>query len=353
MSDSTKQKALVKLHAIVRKIGYPDKWKDYSTITIVSDDIVSNMRNTAAYNYNRDINKIGKPVDRTEWFETPPTIDAYYDPTQNNINFPAGILQPPFFYLDGDDAINYGGIGLVIGHEITHGFDDQGRQFDANGNLKDWWTADDAKKFKERAANIIRQYNGYVVVDTFHINGALTEGENLADNGGLAITYAAFKKTPQGKSDSLINGPAPDQRFFPECGADRQAVENCATEAASDRRGILDARVREHDTLCQVDLVSECRVACGPAQLIRLFGRGRWRLLSFDIYRRFSRSRACSQRIGPARGRVPPGTSVRPAAGDAPNPAAAFGSTQIRRSVADTPTRAGPTRRQLRATPLV
>ena len=214
MSDSTKQKALVKLHAIVRKIGYPDKWKDYSTITIVRDDIISNLRNTAAYNYNRDINKIGKPVDRTEWFETPPTIDAYYDPTQNNINFPAGILQPPFFYLDGDDAINYGGIGLVIGHEITHGFDDQGRQFDANGNLKDWWTADDAKKFKERASNIIRQYDGYVVVDTFHINGALTEGENLADNGGLAITYAAFKKTAQGKSDSLINGLTPDQRFF-------------------------------------------------------------------------------------------------------------------------------------------
>ena len=214
MSDSTKQKALVKLHAIVRKIGYPDKWKDYSTITIVRDDIIANLRNTTAYNYNRDINKIGKPVDRTEWFETPPTIDAYYDPTQNNINFPAGILQPPFFYLNGDDAINYGGIGLVIGHEITHGFDDQGRQFDANGNLKDWWTADDAKKFKERAANIIRQYNGYVVVDTFHINGALTEGENLADNGGLAITYAAFKKTAQGKSDSLINGLTPDQRFF-------------------------------------------------------------------------------------------------------------------------------------------
>ncbi len=214
MSDSTKQKALVKLHAIVRKIGYPDKWKDYSTIDIVRDDIISNLRNTAAYNYHRDLNKIGKPVDRTEWFETPPTIDAYYDPTQNNINFPAGILQPPFFYLDGDDAINYGGIGLVIGHEITHGFDDEGRQFDANGNLKDWWTADDAKKFKERAANIIRQYNGYVVVDTFHINGALTEGENLADNGGLAITYAAFKKTPQGRSDSLINGLTPDQRFF-------------------------------------------------------------------------------------------------------------------------------------------
>ncbi len=214
MSDSTKQKALLKLNAIVKKIGYPDKWKDYSSITIVRDDIIANLRNTANYIYKRSINKIGKPVDRTEWFMTPPTIDAYYDPTQNNINFPAGILQPPFFYLDGDDAINYGGIGFVIGHEITHGFDDQGRQFDADGNLKDWWSAADAAKFKQRASNIIRQYNGYIAVDTFHINGELTEGENLADNGGLAISYAAFKKTPQGKSDSLINGLTPDQRFF-------------------------------------------------------------------------------------------------------------------------------------------
>ena len=214
MSDSTKHKALVKLKAIVKKIGYPDKWKDYSTVNIVRDDIIANLRQTSNYEYKRSLNKIGKPVDRTEWFMTPPTIDAYYDPTQNNINFPAGILQPPFFYLNGDDAINYGGIGFVIGHEITHGFDDEGRQFDANGNMKDWWTATDAAKFKQRAANIINQYNGYVAIDTFHINGALTEGENLADNGGLAISYAAFKKTPQGKSNDLINGLTPDQRFF-------------------------------------------------------------------------------------------------------------------------------------------
>ncbi len=214
MSDSTKQKALVKLHAIVKKIGYPDKWKDYSTVNIVRDDIIANLRQTANYEFKRSLNKIGKPVDRTEWFMTPPTIDAYYDPTQNNINFPAGILQPPFFYLHGDDALNYGGIGFVIGHEITHGFDDQGRQFDANGNMKDWWTATDAAKFKLRAANIVNQYNGFVVIDTFHINGALTEGENLADNGGLAISYAAFKNTAQGKSTELINGLTPDQRFF-------------------------------------------------------------------------------------------------------------------------------------------
>ena len=214
MSDSTKQKALVKLRAIVKKIGYPDKWKDYSSIQIGRDDILANLRQTTNYEFKRSLGKIGKPVDRTEWFMTPPTIDAYYDPTQNNINFPAGILQPPFFYLDGDDALNYGGIGYVIGHEITHGFDDQGRQFDANGNLKDWWTAADAANFKNRASFIIKQYNGYIAIDTFHINGRLTEGENLADNGGLAISYAAFKKTAQGKNNELINGLTPDQRFF-------------------------------------------------------------------------------------------------------------------------------------------
>ncbi len=214
MSDSTKQKALVKLHAIVKKVGYPDKWKDYSSITITRDDIVANLSATTHYTYNRDIAKIGKPVDRAEWLMTPPTINAYYDPTQNNINFPAGILQPPFYFSSGDDAVNYGGIGLVIGHEITHGFDDQGRQYDGDGNLKDWWSAEDAKKFKQRAQNIINQYNGYVAVDTFHLNGALTEGENIADNGGLAIAYAAFKKTAQGKGTDKIDGFTPDQRFF-------------------------------------------------------------------------------------------------------------------------------------------
>ncbi len=145
---------------------------------------------------------------------TPPTINAYYEPTQNNINFPAGILQPPFYFSNGDDAVNYGGIGLVIGHEITHGFDDQGRQYDADGNLKDWWSAEDAKRFKERARNIINQYNGYITADTFHLNGELTEGENIADNGGLAIAYAAFKKTAQGKSNDKIDGFTADQRFF-------------------------------------------------------------------------------------------------------------------------------------------
>jgi putative endopeptidase len=214
MSDSTKQKAIVKLHAIVKKVGYPDKWKDYSSINITKDDIIANLRGTSQFEYNRAVAKIGKPVDRTEWDMTPPTINAYYEPTQNNINFPAGILQPPFYFSNGDDAVNYGGIGLVIGHEITHGFDDQGRQYDADGNLKDWWSAEDAKKFKERAQNIINQYNGYITADTFHLNGELTEGENIADNGGLAIAYAAFKKTAQGKGSDKIDGFTPDQRFF-------------------------------------------------------------------------------------------------------------------------------------------
>ncbi len=214
MSDSTKQKAIVKLHAIVKKIGYPDKWKDYSSIEITRDNIIANLRGTSHFEYNRSIAKIGKPVDRSEWQMTPPTINAYYDPTQNNINFPAGILQPPFYFSSGDDAVNYGGIGLVIGHEITHGFDDQGRQYDADGNLKDWWSAEDARRFKIRAQNIINQYNGYIAVDTFHLNGELTEGENIADNGGLAIAYAAFKKTDQGKGNEKIDGFTPDQRFF-------------------------------------------------------------------------------------------------------------------------------------------
>lgn len=214
MSDSTKQKALIKLHAIVKKIAYPDHWKDYSSIHITRDDLLANIKETSLYRYKKDIEKIGRPVDRTEWQITASTIDAYYEPTQNNINFTAGILQPPFYFSSGDDAVNYGAIGAVIGHEITHGFDDQGRQYDADGNLKDWWSSKDVKKFKQRAMNIIKQYNGYIVVDTFHLNGELTEGENIADNGGLAITYAAFKKTTQGRGTEKINGLTPDQRFF-------------------------------------------------------------------------------------------------------------------------------------------
>ena len=214
MSDSTKQKALEKLHAITKKIGYPDKWKDYASVTISREDAVGNLKQCGAFEYHRSLNKIGKPVDRSEWFMTPPTVDAYYNPTTNDINFPAGILQPPFFFQDGDDAVNYGAIGLVIGHEMTHGFDDQGRQYDKDGNLKDWWSAEDAARFKQKANLVVQQYDGYLAVDTFHINGNLTLGENIADVGGLSIAYAAFKKTAQGRDTTKIDGLTPDQRFF-------------------------------------------------------------------------------------------------------------------------------------------
>ena len=214
MTDSTKQKALAKLHAIVKKIGYPDKWIDYSSLSIGRDDIIGNLINCGKFEYQRQVHKIGKPVDRSEWTMTPPTVNAYYSPYSNDVNFPAGILQPPFFFKDGDDAVNYGAIGMAIGHELTHGFDDQGRLYDAAGNLKNWWTPQDSARFVQKASLVVRQYNDYVVVDTFHINGALTLGENIADIGGLSIAYSAFKKTAQGKDSIRIDGLTPDQRFF-------------------------------------------------------------------------------------------------------------------------------------------
>ena len=159
MSDSTKQKAIIKLNAITKKIGYPDKWKDYSSVEITKDDVIKNYKNAGHFAYNYMLNKIGKPVDRSEWFMTPPAVNAYYNPRANDINFPAGILQPPFFYKDGDDAINYGAIGVVIGHEMTHGFDDQGKLYDANGNLKNWWLPADSANFRHKADLVVNQYN--------------------------------------------------------------------------------------------------------------------------------------------------------------------------------------------------
>lgn len=214
MSDVTKQKAIAKLNTFMKKIGYPDKWRDYSALTVVNNNYVQNIMNAAAFEYNYNINKLGKPVDRTEWGMTPPTVNAYYNPAFNEIVFPAGILQYPFFDQDADDAVNYGGIGAVIGHEMTHGFDDQGRQYDADGNLHDWWTPEDAKKFTEKADVVIKQFDSYTVLDTVHVNGHLTIGENLADLGGLAIAYEAFKKTKEGQSNEKIDGFTPDQRFF-------------------------------------------------------------------------------------------------------------------------------------------
>lgn len=214
MSPETKTKALEKLAAITRKIGYPDKWLKYDSLVIKKDDYFGNRIATSRYEYFRDLAKVDKPVDKSEWPFSPPTVNAGYNPTTNEIIFPAGILQPPFFDPSADDAINYGAVGMVIGHELTHGFDDQGRQYDKDGNLKDWWTKEDADKFKAIADKVVDQYSKYIPIDSLHLNGALTLGENIADIGGLAIAHDAFKMTPQGKADQKIDGLTPDQRFF-------------------------------------------------------------------------------------------------------------------------------------------
>jgi putative endopeptidase len=214
MSDATKEKALIKLNSFVNKIGYPDNWKDYSGLTIVADNYAQNVIKANEFEYNRELSKIGKPVDRSEWFMTPNVVNAYYNPAFNEIVFPAAILQFPFFDFNADDAVNYGGIGAVIGHEMTHGFDDQGAQYAADGNLRNWWTQEDEQKFKERTKVLVDQFNAYTMLDSMKVNGELTLGENIADLGGLAIAYQAFKKTKQGQSEDKIDGFTPDQRFF-------------------------------------------------------------------------------------------------------------------------------------------
>jgi putative endopeptidase len=216
MSDSTKSQALVKLNAFTRKIGYPDKWRDYSALQVKQGAFAENLQAATRFSNAREWKKLGKPVDRTEWAMTPPTVNAYYSPLLNEIVFPAGILQPPFYDAGADDAVNYGGMGAVIGHEMTHAFDDQGRQFDASGNLRDWWTAQDAAAYKARAQLVSDQFDRYTVLDSAtHVNGKLTLGENLADLGGLTIAYAAFQKSLAGKArPANIDGFTPEQRFF-------------------------------------------------------------------------------------------------------------------------------------------
>jgi len=214
MDAQTRAAAIVKLDALGVKIGYPDKWKDYSALKIDRGAYVLNVLRANEFNVRRDLNKIGHPVDRTEWQMTPPTVNAYYDPSMNEIVFPAGILQTPFFDPKADDAVNYGGIGAVIGHEMTHGFDDQGRQFDPHGNLADWWTPGSAARFKELAAGIVRQFSAYVAIDDLHVNGELTQGENIADLGGVKIAYAALQRALAGKPLPAIGGFTPEQRFF-------------------------------------------------------------------------------------------------------------------------------------------
>jgi endothelin-converting enzyme/putative endopeptidase len=204
MTAETKQRALEKLHAITNKIGYPEKWRDYSTVEIIRGDLVGNAQRVAEFEHRRQLSKIGKPLDKTEWNMTPPTVNAYYNPAENDINFPAGILQPPFYEKGIDDAVNYGAVGTVIGHELTHGFDDQGRKFDPQGDLKDWWTEVDAKEFEKRASCIADEYSQFVAVKEpeLKLNGRLTLGENTADNGGLRVAHIALM-------DKLAEAPAP------------------------------------------------------------------------------------------------------------------------------------------------
>jgi putative endopeptidase len=214
MGPATREKALAKLAAFRPKIGYPDVWKNYDGLVISKDGFFENVRNVGMWNYNDMINRLGKPVDRERWGMTPPTVNAYYSATLNEIVFPAGILQFPFFDANADDAINYGGIGAVIGHEMSHGFDDNGSKYDADGTLRNWWTEEDRARFDAKTKTLVQQFDAYTVQDSIHVNGKLTLGENIGDLGGLNVAYEAFKMTEQGKAGKMIDGFTPDQRFF-------------------------------------------------------------------------------------------------------------------------------------------
>ena len=217
MSPATKVRAKEKLNGIANKIGYPDKWRDYSSVVVKPDDAVGNADRATAFENDRELNKIGKPVDHNEWGMTPPTVNAYYNPSMNDINFPAGILQPNFYDPKVDDAVNYGHIGAVIGHELTHGFDDEGKKFDAKGNLADWWTAEDTKKFEVKTDCLVNEYNGFIAIDDVHVNGRLTLGENTADNGGLLLAYMAYlsrAKQEHENVDAKVDGYTGSQRFY-------------------------------------------------------------------------------------------------------------------------------------------
>ena len=224
MSAPTKKRALEKLHAVVNKIGYPDKWRDYSSVTVRRGDFFGNVQRATVFESRRDLAKIGKPVDRGEWYMTPPSVNAYYNQQTNDVNFAAGILQPPLFDPRMDDAPNYGNTGATIGHELTHGFDDEGRKYDAQGNLKDWWTPEDAKAFEERGKCISDQYSAYTVVDEVRINGELTRGEDIADLGGVILAWMAWKAETAGKAPGPRDGLTPEQRFF--VGYSQWACEN-------------------------------------------------------------------------------------------------------------------------------
>jgi len=230
MSPATKEQAQIKLHAVANKIGYPDHWRDYSALEVLRGDALGNGERGTAFEFRRELNKIGKPVDRGEWLMTPPTVNAYYNPQMNDINFPAGVLQPPLYDPRSDDAPNYGNTGGTVGHELTHAFDDEGRQFDAQGNLRDWWTAEDAREFEKRASCTSDQYSQYVIVDDIKINGKLTLGEDTADLGGLLLAYLAWQDETRGKDLPAMDGFTPEQRFFigygqSWCSAERPEVQ--------------------------------------------------------------------------------------------------------------------------------
>jgi len=216
MSDATKQQAIAKLAAVSNKIGYPEKWRDYSKVVVKPDDYLGDEERAAVFEIQRNLSKIGKPVDKNEWGMTPPTVNAYYNPAQNNINFPAGILQPPFYNSKADDAVNLGAIGVVVGHELTHGFDDQGRKYDGAGNLRDWWTTEDAKNFETRAECVVKEYDKFSPVDGVNLKGKLTLGENAADNGGIHLAYMALMRDLADKTipDTKLDGFTPEQQFF-------------------------------------------------------------------------------------------------------------------------------------------
>ena len=239
MSPATKQQALVKLHGMANKIGYPDKWRDYSKLEIIRGDELGNVVRARKFEFDRGLAKIGKPVDHGEWDMTPPTVNAYYNPQMNDINFPAGVLQPPAFDPNSDAAPNYGDTGGTIGHELTHGFDDEGRQFDAQGNLRDWWTENDGKEFVKRASCISDQYSTYTIIDDIKINGKLTMGEDVADLGGEILAYIAWKDANKDKNLQPIDGLSPEQRFFIG-----YAQWDCANDRPEDLR--LRAQVDPH-----------------------------------------------------------------------------------------------------------
>ncbi|MEO6820903.1 MAG: M13 family metallopeptidase [Ginsengibacter sp.] len=247
MTDSTKELALVKLSKIQRKIAYPDTWKDYTALKI-GNNFYDNIKATSAFTFKQKMSKIGKPVDRNAWTMTPPTLNAYYNPLNNEIVFPAGILLPPFFDPNADDAVNYGGIATIIGHEISHGFDDQGSQFDGDGRFRNWWTKKDKENFKAKGAQLANQFDQFVAMDSLHVNGKLTLGENIADLCGVTVAYQAFKKTAEGQSNQLIDGLTPDQRFFLSCATIarlKQRDESARTQILTDPHSPAQFRVND------------------------------------------------------------------------------------------------------------